>query len=154
MRRKEREISDRALIDAVIRESDVCRIAFADNNIPYIVTMNFGYAGGEKPGLYFHCAPAGRKLEMMIKNCNVCFQMDTGHHLTTGAKGCDWGMKYKSVVGYGRLSVVENDEARIKGLDLIMDHYGGSGKYDYDSGVFSRTSILFLEITEISAKEA
>lgn len=154
MRRKDREISDKALIEAVILESDVCRVAFADNNMPYIVTMNFGYAGGEKPGLYFHCAPSGRKLEMMRKNSYVCFQMDTGHLLTTGAKGCDWGMKYKSVVGYGTLSVVENADDRKKGLDLIMNHYGGSGKHDYDPAVFSRTTILYLEITEISAKEA
>jgi nitroimidazol reductase NimA-like FMN-containing flavoprotein (pyridoxamine 5'-phosphate oxidase superfamily) len=154
MRRKEREISDKALIESVIRKSDVCRVAFADNNIPYIVTLNFGYSGGEKPGLYFHCAPEGRKLEMMKKNSHVCFQMDTDHHLTKGDKGCDWGMKYKSIIGYGKLSVVGNEEGRKKGLDLIMDQYGGSGKYDYDPKVFSRTIILFLEITEITAKEA
>jgi nitroimidazol reductase NimA-like FMN-containing flavoprotein (pyridoxamine 5'-phosphate oxidase superfamily) len=154
MRRKDREISDKVMIEAVIRESDVCHVAFADNNTPYIVTMNFGYSGGEKPGLYFHCAPGGRKLEMMKKSSHVCFQMDTDHLLTKGPKGCDWGMKYKSVVGYGRLSVVENNEERIKGLNLIMDQYGGSGKTDYDPKVFSRTIILFLEISEITAKQA
>lgn len=153
MRRKDREISDKALIEAVIKESDVCRVAFADNNTPYIVTMNFGYSGGEKPRLYFHCAPEGRKLEMIKRNNYVCFQMDTAHVLTKGPKGCDWGMKYKSVVGYGRLSVVDNDEERIKGLNFIMDHYGGSGRYDYDPKVFSRTTILYLEIAEIAGKQ-
>jgi nitroimidazol reductase NimA-like FMN-containing flavoprotein (pyridoxamine 5'-phosphate oxidase superfamily) len=154
MRRKDREISDQSLIEAVISQSDVCHIAFADSNTPYIVTMNFGYSGSEKPGLYFHCAPEGRKLEMMRKNNRVCFQMDTDHRLTKGEKGCDWGMKYKSVVGYGILSVVGNDEDRKKGLNLIMDQYGGSGKYNYDPKVFSRTIILYLEITEITAKQA
>jgi len=154
MRRKEREILDKNLIAAVISESDVCHIAFADKDTPYIVTMNFGFDSGEKPGLYFHCAPVGRKIEMMKKNNQVCFQMETGHFLTRGEKGCDWGMKYRSVVGYGRLSVVENDGERKKGLDLIMHHYGGTGKYDYDPKVFSRTTILYLEITEIKAKEA
>jgi nitroimidazol reductase NimA-like FMN-containing flavoprotein (pyridoxamine 5'-phosphate oxidase superfamily) len=154
MRRKEREISDITFIEEVIRAADVCTIAFADNNIPYIVTMNFGYLGGEKPRLYFHCAPEGRKIDMMKKNNNVCFQMDTDHRLTRGEKGCDWGMKYKSVVGYGLLSVVENEGERKRGLNLIMHHYGGAGKYDYDPKVFSRTIILRLEITEIAAKQA
>ena len=154
MRRKDREISDKELIEEVIRNSDVCHVAFADDNTPYIVTMNFGYSGGEKPALYFHCAPEGRKLDMMKKNSHVCFQMDTDHRITIGEKGCDWGMKYKSVVGYGRLSVADTDEERKKGLDLIMDQYGGSGKYDYDPKVFSQTMVLRLEITEISAKEA
>lgn len=154
MRRKEREITEKELIEEIISSADVCRIAFADGDTPYIVTMNFGYSGGEKQGIYFHCAPEGRKIEMMKKNSHVCFQMDTGHLLTNGARGCDWGMKYKSVVGYGRLSVVENDEKRKEGLNLIMRHYGGSVKYDYDQKIFARTTILYLEITEISAKEA
>ena len=154
MRRKEREITENELITEIISSADVCRIAFADGNTPYIVTMNFGYSGGEKPGIYFHCAPEGRKIEMMKKNSHVCFQMDTDHRLTSGARGCDWGMKYKSVVGYGRLSVVEKDEERKEGLNLIMNQYGGSGKYDYDQKIFARTTILHLEITEISAKEA
>jgi nitroimidazol reductase NimA-like FMN-containing flavoprotein (pyridoxamine 5'-phosphate oxidase superfamily) len=91
---------------------------------------------------------------MMKKNSHVCFQMDTDHRITSGEKGCDWGMKYKSVVGYGRLSAADTDEERRKGLDLIMDQYGGSGKYDYDPKLFSRTMVLRLEIIEISAKEA
>jgi len=144
MRRKEREISDKALIEAVIRASDVCRLAFADNNIPYIVALNFGYSGGDKPGLYFHCAPEGRKIDMMRKNDYVCFQMDSDHLLTRGDMPCDWGMKYKSVVGYGRLSIVTSDEMRKRGLDLIMEQYGGTGKFEYDPKVFTRKlSLLF-----------
>jgi uncharacterized protein len=154
MRRKEREISDMDLINEVIRSADVCRVAFADNNTPYIVTMNFGYSEGVNPVLYFHCAPEGRKMEMMKKNNFVCFQMDSDHLLTTGDKGCDWGMKYKSVVGYGRLSTVEDMEEKEKGLDLIMEHYGSSGKQSYDPKIFLRTTLLCLEITEISAKQA
>jgi uncharacterized protein len=154
MRRKEREISDMDLISEVIRSADTCRLAFADNNTPYIVTMNFGYSEGVKPVLYFHCAPEGKKMEMMKKNNYVCFQMDSDHQLTTGDRCCDWGMKYKSVVGYGRLSPVEDMEEKERGLDLIMEHYGGSGKQGYDPKVFLRTTLLRLEITEISAKQA
>lgn len=154
MRRKEREISDRVIIEGIIKSSEICRVAFADNNIPYIVAMNFGFSSGDKPRLYFHCAPSGRKLEIMKKNDYVCFQMDTDHLLIKGDKACDWGMKYRSIVGYGRLSVVENHQERRKGLDLIMEHYGGSEKSDYDPGLLARTTLLRLDIDEISAKQA
>ena len=53
MRKKEREITDIAAIESIIQRADVCRIALADGNIPYIVTMNFGYSGGEEKCLYF-----------------------------------------------------------------------------------------------------
>ena len=43
MRRKDREITERAEIEAILREAQVCRIALADDDGPYIVPMSFGY---------------------------------------------------------------------------------------------------------------
>ena len=77
MRRHDSAVTEITDIESIISCSDVCRIAFADNDIPYIVTMNFGYTGGENPCLYFHCAPEGRKIELIGKNNYVCFEMDT-----------------------------------------------------------------------------
>ena len=42
MRRKDREITDREEILAIIRKCDVCRIALNDGDYPYIVPLNFG----------------------------------------------------------------------------------------------------------------
>jgi len=152
MRRKDREVTDREVIIAIIHSADVCRISFADNNIPYIVTMNFGFKGGEKDELYFHSAPEGRKLEMLRKNNYVCFEMDTGHKLYRGKKGCDWGMNFRSVVGYGRIYIVEEEGQKKKGLDQIMDQYGGKRPYNYDSKILNKTTILRLDILEMTAK--
>jgi len=154
MRRNDREIKENFEIEAIISRSDVCRIAFAENNTPYIVTMNFGYSGGDEPCLYFHCAPRGRKLEMMKKNSLVCFEMDTDHKLYGGEKGCDWGMNFRSIVGYGRLSIIDNNEEKIKGLDSIMAHYSDSKNFTYDTKVIERTTVLKLIITEMTGKKA
>jgi hypothetical protein len=153
MRRKEREVSDPVSIEKIISKSDVCRVAFANNNIPYIVVMNFGYTGGDKPCLWFHCANEGRKLEMIKKNNYVCFQTDTDHKLHGGEKGCDWGMKYSSIVGYGNISVVTDPSMRKTGLDCIMKHYAGDQEFTYDEKVMGRTTILRLEITEMTGKK-
>lgn len=153
MRRKEREVRDSVSIEKIISDSDVCRIAFADNNIPYIVAMNFGYSGGDQPCLYFHCANAGRKLEIIKKNNYVCFQMDTDHKVYGGEKGCDWGMNYRSVVGYGNISVVSDEVYRKKGLECLMRHYAGDQNFSYDEKVMARTTILRLNITEMTGKK-
>ena len=152
MRRKERELTDISEIESIIRASDVCRIAFANDNVPYIVTMNFGYVGGKNQCLYFHCAPDGRKLLMIRRNNYVCFEMDTHHVIFKGDKGCEWGMNYSSIVGYGKIFVVDNSKEKLAGLGHIMDHYGGSGVYSYDENVLTRTTILRLEISEITGK--
>ncbi|TAL60504.1 MAG: pyridoxamine 5'-phosphate oxidase family protein [Bacteroidetes bacterium] len=153
MRRNEREVSDNRVIEEIIRKTDVCRIALANDNIPYIVTMNFGYTALPEPRLYFHCANKGRKLEMIIKNSYVCFEMDTDHQIYTGFKGCDWGMKYSSVIGYGNISIVTDAEAKKTGLNCIMKHYGGDKEYSYDEKVYKRTTILRLDIEEMTGKK-
>ena len=153
MRRNEREISGFQEIKEIISKADVCRISLANRDIPYIVTLNFGYQAGDGGKLYFHCANEGRKLKMIKKNNYVCFQMDTDHQLYKGEKGCDWGMKYSSVVGYGSISVVTEPDAKRAALNCIMSHYGGDRKYTYDDKVLAGTTILSLKIKEMTGKK-
>jgi uncharacterized protein len=152
MRRKDREIKEVSILESIISNSDVCRIAFADNNLPYIVTLNFGYTGGDHPHFFFHCANVGKKLEMLKKNNYVCFELDTEHELYTGENGCDWGMKFSSIVGYGKITRVEDKEERIKGLDCIMSHYSDKEKFSYDENVLENTMILRLDVEEMTGK--
>ena len=73
MRRGEREIKDRAEIDAVMRRCRVCRLGLCDGNEPYIVPICFGYDG---QALYFHCAHEGRKIDIIRTNNRVGFEFD------------------------------------------------------------------------------
>jgi len=152
MRRADREIPEITLIEEIIQKADVCRVALANENIPYIVTMNFGYNPAPEQKLFFHCANVGRKLDMIRKNNYVCFEMDTDHEIYGGEKGCDWGMKFRSVVGFGIISIVTEREAKIQGFNCIMTHYGGEKEYTYDEKVLSRTTVLQLDINEIFGK--
>ena len=152
MRRSDREIKNLKEVEEIIQKADVCRIAFANDNFPYIVTMNFGYSAEPSGSIYFHCAPNGKKLDMISKNNHVCFEMDIDHKLIKGPKSCDWGMSFSSVVGYGIISVVNENEEKIKGMNCIMDHYDGDGDYTYDEKVFEHTTILRLDIQEITGK--
>lgn len=151
MRRHEKSISETDIIEDIIRRSDVCRIALSNENIPYIVAMNFGYRSSPSV-LYFHCANEGRKLEMIKQNSLVCFEMDTDHKIYTGKKGCDWGMRYSSVVGYGNITIISEEEAKKEGLDFIMRHYGGENEYNYNEETLKKTTLLRLDITEMSGK--
>lgn len=152
MRRNDREIADIHIIEEYISRADVCRIALADGNIPYIVTMNFGYTGNPENKLFFHCAREGRKMDMIRKNNYVCFEMDIDHQLYPGRNGCDWGMMYSSVVGYGNISIITDNEAKRKGFDCILKHYGGNKDNSYDEKMLDRTVLLQLDIIEMTGK--
>jgi hypothetical protein len=153
MRRKEREITDIAEISSIISQCDVCRIALSDNNIPYIVTMNFGFTGESGNKLYFHCAREGKKLEIIRKNSFVCFQFDTDHQLEQGENVCDFGMSYRSVVGWGNIKIIIEEEEKKRGLDNIMSHYSDRVEFTYNQAVLNRTIVLRLDISEMKGKK-
>ena len=153
MRRSDRDVIDIKEIESVIEKVDVCRIAISNDNIPYIVTMNFGYIHGDTSKIYFHCASEGRKLEMLKKNNYVCFQMDGDHKLKTGESACDFGMGYCSIIGYGSVFVVADEHERNVGMDLIMKRYTQKTEFIYNKEVFKRTTILRLDISEMSCKK-
>jgi len=154
MRRKDRELGDRESLLRILEEADVCRLAFASGDIPYIVSLNFGYAWeGEFPRLFFHCAREGRKLELMRANPRVCFELDVGHELVTGPSPCDWGMKYASLVGYGVLGELKEEGERIEAMDRLMRHYGWKGEGAYEPGTLRSTTLLELRVDEVSGKK-
>ena len=158
MRRSEREVSDINAIEEIINKADVCRIAFAIDNMPYVVPMNFGYTGDPVQRLFFHCANEGRKLEMIRKNNYVCFEIDIDHQIYIRRDqekriACDWGMRYRSVIGYGNISILTEKEAKKTGLDCIMKHYGGEDEYIFDEKEVANTTVLQLDISEMTGKK-
>jgi nitroimidazol reductase NimA-like FMN-containing flavoprotein (pyridoxamine 5'-phosphate oxidase superfamily) len=154
MRRDDREIKDKAEMIDILNRGDVCHIAFVDNGGPYIIALNYGFSWIESGLiLYFHCANAGKKLDVIKKNNSGCFIVDVDHELVHGEKGCSWGMKYKSVVGQGRLEIVSDEKEKKNGLDLLMRHYSGKSGFSYDPKVFSATTVLKMVVTEITGKK-
>jgi nitroimidazol reductase NimA-like FMN-containing flavoprotein (pyridoxamine 5'-phosphate oxidase superfamily) len=151
MRRRDREVTEKNDIESIISRADVCRLAFAVNDTPYIVTLNFGYSPDENC-FWFHCASEGRKLEMMKKNNYVCFEIDTDHHLISGNEACEFTMNFSSIVGYGFLTEVISIDQKINGLTHIMEHYSDRSSFEFNERMLEKTTLLKLEISTISCK--
>ena len=125
MRRTDRELRDPADIRAILEQADALHLALADNDTPYLVTLNFGIRPGEPLALYLHCAHEGRKIEMLKRNPRACFGVDVGREVFQSEKGtsCGYSMRYRSVVGSGRMAFVTDPAEKVAGLAAIMDHY-------------------------------
>jgi uncharacterized protein len=153
MRRTDREITDIQEILEVLKQAEVCRIALIDNDIPYIVPLNFGFETSNPLVLYFHCAPQGRKLDIIRKNNKVCFEVEVDTKIISGIKACDWSMEYRSVIGFGVIQILESMEEKIHGLSVLMKHYSDTAGFEFDPNLLNRTTILKLFVSEISGKE-
>lgn len=152
MRRKDREIRDKAVLLRILDSSDTCRLAFNTNGAPYIVPLNFGYRWDDALELYFHCAPEGRKIDLLRADNRVGFEIDTSHGLVQSDRACGWGMRYVSIIGTGTIEEIESVERKRGFLDAIMVHYGYPGKPEYDDAVFRNTTVLRLVVNSFAGK--
>jgi len=148
MRKSQREIKDRAEIDAIIRRSQVCRLGLTDGHEPYVVPLCFGYDG---KALYFHCAKEGRKLDILRKNNRVCFEFDIVEGIVKNAQACKWGMRYRSVIGVGTARLVEAAEDKLGALGIIMRQYSDA-TFTFPNDAVSRTAVIKVAIESISGK--
>lgn len=153
MRRKDREVKDLNRIRQIICKCDVCRVAFHDEPFPYIVPMNFGIKEeGDKIILYFHCAKEGKKMDLIRKNNRVSFELDCEHKIVLNHDHMTCTMSYQSVMGNGILSIVEDEEEKLSGIQAIMDHYHSSD-FAYDRSYLPATAVLKLSVHECTGKQ-
>jgi len=150
MRKKEREITDIKEIEQIITGADVCRIGFVDGDEPYIVPVSFGY---ESNAIYFHSAPEGRKVNLIKESAKVCFELDTDMEIVQSDDACDWGVKYRSVMGTGRASLLTDNEEKIRGLNVIMKHYSPAA-FQFPPAKLDTVLVVRIAIESISGKKA
>ena len=123
MRRKDREVTSPEEIRAIIDNCQVCRIAMEDLEGLYIVPLNFGYTyENNQLELYFHSAKQGRKINALRENSEVGFEMDCDHKLVTGEAACDYSYFFKSIIGKGQVSFIDDIEEKKEALSLLMKH--------------------------------
>ena len=146
MRRKEREISDPKVLESIINRANVCRLAMCEGGIPYVVPLCFGYEEGT---LFFHSATEGRKLEILQKNPRVSFEIDIGWELIRSGGHCS--LKYRSVIGSGKASLIKASEDKCKALDLIMRHCHQE-PIAYPEPILLGVTIIKVEIEEMTGK--
>ena len=151
MKRSEKTINERAHIDAIIRDSLVCRLAMAVDNEPYVVPISFGYDG---ECLYFHTGMSGRKLDFIHANSRVCFEFERGVDLVRNPeKACNWSFSFESVIGYGTVVELTDPNKKKHGLNQIMIQYSGS-EWSFDPSVMSKTRAWCLTIDSITGKRS
>lgn len=153
LRRKDREITDKEEILEILNRADVCHLGLSDGRGPYVVALNYGFEDGDVPRLWFHGATKGRKRDLILNNPEAFFLIDTDHQLVPGPQACDYTMLFRSVSGSGHIRLVTEDSEKIYGLNIIMKHYTGRNDFEYAPEMLSTTSVMCLEIREMTGKK-
>ena len=151
MRRTEREIGSRVEIDEIIRGSQVCRIALAMDNMPYIVPVSFGYDG---ESIYIHTAKEGKKLIYFKSNNNICFEFERDVELLIDPVNvCKWTYSYESVIGFGNIYELESLEHKEDGMNKIMSQYSGK-EWSFGEDKLESVRVWKININSITGKRS
>lgn len=150
MRRSKQEINNLSELDSIIKQSQVCRLGLCDADEPYVVPICFGYDGQI---LYFHCANEGRKLDVLKKNPNVCFEFDVVGELIKAKKACAFGMTYKSIIGFGQIEFIDDLAEKKNALSMIMSQYVEED-FLFPDKVVEHMCVFKVEIQSMTGKQS
>ena len=105
MRRYKQELMKEECIDILINEPRGILSVLGDDGYPYGMVMNHWY--NTKNGkLYFHCAKEGHKIDAI----KACDKVSYCVHDEGFRKEGEWALNIKSVIVFGRICIVEDEE--------------------------------------------
>jgi nitroimidazol reductase NimA-like FMN-containing flavoprotein (pyridoxamine 5'-phosphate oxidase superfamily) len=155
MRRKDREIIDIDEKLEIIAQCKVCRLGLSENNYPYIVPLNYGFSHDDgKLSLYFHGAAEGKKIDIIQKNNNACFEIDCDTKLVEGENPCDYGYEFKSIIGFGKIIFLDSKAEKVNGLNYLMRQQTGKDiKYDFNENELNNVTVFKMAVEELTGKQ-
>ena len=152
MRRMERQLEFQQILE-ILKNASFGDLAFLDHGRTAVVPLSFGFQQeGERLAFFFHSAPEGRKIEALRANPAVSFSVVSRADVVLVEPACRSTMHYASVIADGEISELTTPAEKAAALDLIMNHYGAAGHFDYPAPMLERTAILKLTASSITGK--
>ena len=143
MRRKDKEITEKVVLEEILLENEVGRLGTAVNGVPYIVPLNYAYRNGR---IYLHTHREGKKVKDIKVNPIVCFEVDSGE-IIEGENPCNFSWRYRSVIARGKARIIEDDEERLDALRMISNKYSfGKGQLLNLEKVMHLSHLVVIEI--------
>jgi len=146
-----RTTQDSLDLQSIIDTCEVCFMGMVDQDgLPYVLPFNFGYEHGT---FYLHSAKTGRKMDVLKNNPNVCLAFSTDHRLFKRHEtvACSYGYDYRSIVAFGRLEFIEDYDAKVLALNIIMRKYTGRD-FSYNSPAVNNVAVYKVAPSNIQGK--
>ena len=123
----------------------------SDNNVPYLLPLNFAMDGDR---VILHSAQQGRMWETIRKNPKVCINWILGEELAWQdiQVGCSYRVKSKSVMVEGTAETVDDLEEKERIVRKFMTQYSNL-PFKFNEPAIRNVGILLVKIEKLTAKE-
>jgi uncharacterized protein len=148
---KRAEYDRRAVYD-ILDEGFICHVGFAVNGQPFVIPTGYARAGDL---LYIHGSQASRMLRRLSEGIEVCVSVTLVDGLVLARSAFHHSINYRSVVVFGRSSLVEDRREKLEALLALTEHIV-PGRWaevrEPTEAELKATTVLSLPLREASAK--
>jgi uncharacterized protein len=144
-------IENKEEIYAVMKACKTCYLAMSENDVPYVLPLNFALDG---ENVILHSAQTGRMWETLQKNQKVCINWTLGEELAWQDKkvGCSYRVKSKSVLVEGTVEIVEDFNEKERCMHLLMAQYSNLG-FKFNAPAVRNVGVIKVRTDKLTAKE-
>ncbi len=153
LRRHDKEFKEQSALDRILRSTRYITLSMCMDDEPYLVTLNHGF-DQERGCLYFHCAPKGKKLDILRANPRVWGMAVEDLGYLDGK--CDHA--YRSVMFGGSVFFLSEVEEKRRALEIMIHQQESDPEKvileQLKPGAIRAVTIGRIDIEEMTGKEA
>jgi nitroimidazol reductase NimA-like FMN-containing flavoprotein (pyridoxamine 5'-phosphate oxidase superfamily) len=114
-----RGVYEREAVYRILDEGLVCHVGFVADGIPVVIPTGYGRSGDP---LYVHGSTASRMFRALGKGADLCITVTLVDGLVLARSAFHHSMNYRSVVIFGKATVLEYPAAKREALRAITEH--------------------------------
>lgn len=141
-----------AAIFSILDEAFLCHVCYAEDGQPSSVPMLYGR---REDRLLVHGSTASRTTRALAAGANVCVVVTLIDGVVFARSAFSHSANYRSVVIYGKGTLIVGREAKLAALKAISDHMT-PGRWEEarepDDRELQATSVIEIPLSEASAK--
>jgi hypothetical protein len=147
-----RGVYDREAVYRILDEGLVCHVGFVADGKPVVIPIGYGRRGDT---LYLHGSPASRMFRALGKGADVCLTVTIVDGLVLARSAFHHSMNYRSVVIFGKATLLEDLAAKREALHAFTEHVA-PGRWQEvrqpSENELKSTAVLAIPLKEVSAK--
>ena len=151
LRRKDKQMDSegvRELLNAA--EVGALAMVLADGR-PYCIPVNFVVVDDR---IIIHCARQGAKLDAIRAHPDVCFSVFEAEGIVGAAAACELSYRYRSVVVFGKASIVDYADRKIPALEALAKKYAPSTAGTVSRAAADKTLVLEISMDIVTGKRS
>ncbi len=143
---------DKQTIYQILDEGLICHVGIVQENNPIVIPMNYARLDDQ---IVLHGSPAGRLMRTIKSGAEICITVTLVDDLVLARSAMHHSMNYRSVVVFGKGSLIEDYDQKMQALQKMVEHLM-PGRWDDvrppSEKEIKQTYVVSIPISEASAK--